>query len=508
MSLFELSPTAITDLKPVDFAVLGLLERSDLQRLIRDHVDVISPDTLIIAEEFSSWDRSARRIDLLGIDRQARLVVIELKRTTDDSFADLQALRYAAMVSQMTFEEAVETCGTYLKQRHREDDPRESLLTFLGWDDPSSGRFGEDVRIVLAAADFNPEVTSTVLWLNERELDITCVRIQPYRLGTSVLLDVQQIIPLPEAASYTVQIRQKQRENRGTGGQVMDWTRYDVQTGDELHRALYKNQAVFVAVRYLVDQGVTPEDIEATANRKVFETMEGRVDGDTFRAELIRQHPNDPNIVKRYFSGDDQLLFSGDRTYVVTTQWSKPTMGPVMSALTAKYGSRGLSYQPSQANGTGLAAGTLGLGSSDAPPMRQDVITPERIDELLRFLPLLDQPDQEFIEKWGGGDKRPDGVVTLPYPVYPPAVEEFFRLASQSWWYDRQYDAEAGEMLKDDTKVRSATIDQIKTMLTWCVRGERFCDGHWGAVLRSGRVTALLRRLQELRASMESNTRP
>ena len=69
MPLFELTPTAITGLQRVDFATLGLLERADLQRLMRDHATVISPDTLIISEEFSSWDKSDRRVDLLGVDR-------------------------------------------------------------------------------------------------------------------------------------------------------------------------------------------------------------------------------------------------------------------------------------------------------------------------------------------------------------------------------------------------------------------------------------------------------
>lgn len=76
MPLFELSPAAITSLQRVDFATLGLLERGDLQRLLRDHVDVIAPETLVISEEFSSWDRSDRRIDLLGIDRQHGLSLL------------------------------------------------------------------------------------------------------------------------------------------------------------------------------------------------------------------------------------------------------------------------------------------------------------------------------------------------------------------------------------------------------------------------------------------------
>ena len=51
MPLFELSSTAIRGLERVDFGAVGLLERSDLQRLLRDHIDVIAPDTLVISEE-------------------------------------------------------------------------------------------------------------------------------------------------------------------------------------------------------------------------------------------------------------------------------------------------------------------------------------------------------------------------------------------------------------------------------------------------------------------------
>jgi hypothetical protein len=42
-------------------------------------------------------------------------------------------------------------------------------------------------------------------------------------------------------------------------------------------------------------------------------------------------------------------------------------------------------------------------------------------------------------------------------------------------------------------------LDEIKSMLTYCVRGERFYDGHWEDTLKSGRITALLRRLAVLR---------
>ncbi|HUQ21184.1 MAG TPA: hypothetical protein VM099_16310 [Gemmatimonadaceae bacterium] len=306
---------------------------------------MIAPDTMVISEEFSSWDRSDRRIDLLGIDRQARLVVVELKRTKDDGHVDLQALRYAAMVSKMTFEEAVETLRRYYAQRQKDDDPKVRLLEFLGWNDSADGRFGDDVRIVLAAADFSPEVTSTVLWMNERDLDFRCVRLQPYRLGTSILLDVQQIIPLPEAADYQVQIRQKQRETRAAAEQSVDWTRHDVDTGNELHRRLYKREVIFVVSRFLVQHGIAPDDIERTVGRRLFESADGQVDGSSFRSEIAKRRPNDAIAVKRFFCGDDQLMIFSGRTYAVSNQWSKDTMEAAMAALLGKYGTLGVSYR-------------------------------------------------------------------------------------------------------------------------------------------------------------------
>ena len=45
---------------------------------------------------------------------------------------------------------------------------------------------------------------------------------------------------------------------------------------------------------------------------------------------------------------------------------------------------------------------------------------------------------------------------------------------------------QAGQLLLSEDGVRNATLDQIKTMLTFCVRGERFSDGHWGAMIEPG----------------------
>ena len=127
-------------------------------------------------------------------------------------------------------------------------------------------------------------------------------------------------------------------------------------------------------------------------------------------------------------------------------------------------------------------------------------ITRERIDELIQFAPAFEAPGREFYTRWEGGDKNADGVISMPYPVYPADVEQFFRLLGQTCWLDFDYNPErAGVMLNDDALIAQATLDEIRTMFTYCLRGERFSDGFWGSVLERGRVQLVLRRLLELR---------
>ena len=97
---------------------------------------MIAPNLLVITEEFGEWEDSRRRIDLLAIDQDANLVVIELKRTDDGGHMELQAVRYAAMVSTMTFEKVVDLHGRFLSRQGVSSDPKASILDFLEWEEP------------------------------------------------------------------------------------------------------------------------------------------------------------------------------------------------------------------------------------------------------------------------------------------------------------------------------------------------------------------------------------
>ena len=71
-----------------------------IQERLREDPDILEERLFILAEEYSDWEDSNRRIDLLALDRKGRLVVVELKRSDKQSMMDLQAIRYSRFGSK------------------------------------------------------------------------------------------------------------------------------------------------------------------------------------------------------------------------------------------------------------------------------------------------------------------------------------------------------------------------------------------------------------------------
>lgn len=212
MTLYRVSHERLEPVARTTFAAEGVLERKDLQRLLRRDITPIGDNLMVIAEEYGEWEDSNRRIDLLCLSKSAGLVVVEIKRSEDGGHMELQAIRYAAMVSSMTLEQAIQA---YARTKGVEPSSAQSeVFDFLQISSEDEAELTGEVRIVLVSADFSTELTTAVLWLNHHELDITCIRLRPYRIGGDVLIDATQIIPLPEATDYEVKMRAHEKEKR------------------------------------------------------------------------------------------------------------------------------------------------------------------------------------------------------------------------------------------------------------------------------------------------------
>jgi len=312
MAIYKLNADSLQPLSETTFENEGVLERGDLQRILRLQPEIVSPDTLIIAEEFGEWEDSRKRIDLLGVDRQARLVVIELKRNETGSHMDLQAIRYASMVSTLSFKRAAEMYEQFLKKAGQYKDGKEELRKFLIGDDFNESEFPKDVRIVLAAAEFSKELTTSVLWLNEADLDVRCVRLKPYRSDGQTLIDVQQIIPLPEAEELQIRVReQKIEQRREARDDERDFTKYSFE-----NQTYNKRKLVLAVAKAIIKK--TPE--------LTFDSLEQLFPDEirVFRPLQEAKEAYERTGRRRAFLDPNDVLTTSDGHKVaVSNQWSK-----------------------------------------------------------------------------------------------------------------------------------------------------------------------------------------
>ena len=133
--------------------------------------------------------------------------------------------------------------------------------------------------------------------------------------------------------------------------------------------------------------------------------------------------------------------------------------------------------------------------------MKSPLPTEKEIDELVQFLSRLYADGFSPTKQWRGGETN-NGVMTMPWPEYEKVVNDFFHVASKKCWCDDQYASkETSKMLENEELIGRASLSELKTMLTFCVRGERFCDGHMAAMIESNKIRKILERLREIRVS-------
>lgn len=337
MPLFELGREALTPLPRTTFADRRVLERDDLQRLLRDQIDVVVDDVMVVAEEYGAFADSRRRIDLLGLDRQGRLVVIELKRTEDGGHIELQALRYAAMVSAMTFDNLVDAHEVYLSQQGRDvAGGRAELLRWMGVT-ADEAILSKDVRILLVSANFDTEITTTVLWLNTFDrMDIRCVRMVPYLLDDRLVLDVQQLVPLAEAGDYQIRIREKEIESRAVGARAADgrdWTAYVITSPNGTSEPLRKRRAVLRMIHELHNAGVVCEQLTAVLPLSRFAPIDGELQGSELADAFVRHYRG--VAPGWWFLGEGEPIVEQGRTWVLSKRWNRHTVEQALGDLAA-----------------------------------------------------------------------------------------------------------------------------------------------------------------------------
>lgn len=214
----------IKAVKTKTFSELGFTERKHLQEWLAHEPSALGEELLIIQKEFDGFDDTRERLDLLALDKDGNLVIIENK--LDDSGRDVvwQSLKYASYCASLTKLQIVEIFQQYINRYEKPSsgetaaDASTQICEFLDAPDLDEIKInlGNSQRIMMVAANFRKEVTSTALWLLGQGINIQCFKVTPHALGEQLLINIDQIIPTPEAKELMIGISAKEAEEKTT----------------------------------------------------------------------------------------------------------------------------------------------------------------------------------------------------------------------------------------------------------------------------------------------------
>jgi len=223
MYLIDRNNNRIDKIKTCNFSDLGFREREHLQEWLENQPEALGEELLIIQKEFADFDDTRERLDLLALDKQGDLVIIENKLDDSGRDATWQALKYASYCSSLSKRQIKDIFQSYLNINGNEGNSEEIITEFLETEDFDELMLNENQRIVLVAGGFRKEVTSTVMYLlTKYNLQIQCFKAIPYKFGEQILVDFQQIIPVPEAREFTIRMAEKSRQDLSTQGENVE----------------------------------------------------------------------------------------------------------------------------------------------------------------------------------------------------------------------------------------------------------------------------------------------
>jgi len=196
----------------------NMLERYDLQEAIVESWELFKneiglPSAYLIGDEIAPHISTQNSIDLLAFNPDdSSLTVIELKRDRHKLHL-LQAISYAAMVSTWDTEILIS------KIKNKCNPEPQELIDLI-----NNNELNTDIKIMLIAEYYDPEVIITADWLsNNYSVDITAFAINLHKIGNEKFLTLEQSYPL-KALTDVYEIRGKaKRKSRSNKAEEITW---------------------------------------------------------------------------------------------------------------------------------------------------------------------------------------------------------------------------------------------------------------------------------------------
>jgi len=212
--VFSVSGASATPLTQVPIAGLSFTERQHLQEWIIANPRVLGPDVRVITFEFAQWTATSSppkdRLDVLGLCKDGHLVVAELKRGLAPDTTDVQAIKYAAMVSRFTLEVLAAKHRVFRLSRGEHAADVDTVLADIVAH--TDGQISDETlrrpRIVLVAEDFSTTTTSSAVWLTEVGVDISLITYRAYQTPSGeTVVTTSRLWPVPQAEQFVASPR-------------------------------------------------------------------------------------------------------------------------------------------------------------------------------------------------------------------------------------------------------------------------------------------------------------
>lgn len=251
MQIFQLVPrpqlTIQNEIKPIRLQDIKIGDKNVVEKNLEDFLIEypqllnygdceVSPtetaEILIVSRQTRTTTNKIS--DLLALHIDGSLVVIEVKRDIADEKGrrealEFQAIRYAASSCKLNVQGIIALFARYLWQCDHPDDKSiyvgeeeakykaiavKKICAHLSDEEEVDESDLDDIinprekqKIYLVAADYPDDVASACAWLREYEIDISCFRLRPYKIGDQYVLQRERLIPPPELDDFMVETK-------------------------------------------------------------------------------------------------------------------------------------------------------------------------------------------------------------------------------------------------------------------------------------------------------------
>jgi hypothetical protein len=193
MLKFDTKKKMFDEVQEAELKAEHILERYDLQEAIATCWELFKnelglPNAFLVGQEVTPDEVTQGSIDLLAYDSDdSSLIVIELKRDKH-KLQLLQALSYAAIVNRWDVESLIS------KIQSKYNPELEELQDLI-----RGSELASDVKVILIAEKFDPEVILTADWLSTNySVNISAFSISLFTMGDTRFLSLDQKYPLKE----------------------------------------------------------------------------------------------------------------------------------------------------------------------------------------------------------------------------------------------------------------------------------------------------------------------